>query len=152
MTCPAEDENFFGQDAQYAKLGYCKPQSFTVKVFSGDNVVLDNNTGLMWQQTIPTSTYSWDKAVSYCDGLTYAGYSDWRLPTPQEFLTIVDNSRYKPAIDTTYFPNTPSSYFWSSSTYASSTSYAWGVDFGIGGNVGSYNKTNYDYYCVRCVR
>ena len=140
MTCPAEDENFFGQDAQYAKLGYCKPQSFTVKVFSGDNVVLDNNTGLMWQQTSHTETYTWDNAKSYCNNLTYAGYSDWRLPTPQELLTIVE-------INTTYF--TPSGYFWSSSTRVGYTNNAWGVSFNYG-NVSYSYKTNYNY--VRCVR
>ena len=72
----------------------------------------------MWQETIPTSTYTWNDAVSYCNGLSYAGYSDWRLPTPQELLTIVDNSKQYPAIDETYFPNTPAylGYFWSSTT------------------------------------
>ena len=149
MTCPVEGEDFFGQDAWYASLGKCVPQNFTVQTISDQNVVLDNNTGLMWQQTIPTDAYKWDGAVSYCNSLSYAGYSDWRLPTPQELLTIVDNSRYNPATDTTYFPNTPSGYFWSSSTYVYSTDYAWYVGFN-GGNVSNPNKTH--YYYVRCVR
>ena len=122
MTCPTSSSaDFFGQDAYYASLGKCTPQSFTVKVFSGDNVVLDNSTGLMWQQTILTDTYKWADAVSYCNDLSYAGYSDWRLPTPQELLTIVDNSKYGPAINTTYFPNMSSTsdsvYYWSSKPY-----------------------------------
>ena len=89
MICPVEGEDFFGQDAWYASLGKCAPQSFTVQTISNQKVVLDNNTGLMWQQTIPTDPYKWDGAVSYCNSLSYAGYSDWRLPTPQELLTIV---------------------------------------------------------------
>lgn len=152
MTCPSsESEAFFGQDAQYATQGVCTSQSFTTLLISSQEVVVDNNTGLMWQQTIPTLTYSWAKAGSYCSDLTYAGYSDWRLPTPQEFLTIIDNSRYNPAIDTTYFPATSSDYFWSSSSstdvhYADN---AWGVDFS-GGYVVGYGKTDYNF--VRCVR
>ena len=149
MTCPVEGEDFFGQDAWYANLGKCTPQSFTVQTISDQNVVLDNNTGLMWQQTIPTGSYKWADADSYCNSLSYAGYSDWRLPTPQELLTIVDNSRYNPAIDTTYFPNTPSSYFWSSSTYVYSTDYAWRVGFDYG-YVHNDDKTSTHY--VRCVR
>ena len=149
MTCPAEGEDFFGQDFQYAKLGNCVPQKFRVETISGDNVVIDLNTGLMWQQTIPTTDYTWSNANSYCSGLTYAGYDDWRLPTPKELLTIVDNSRYNPAIDTTYFPNTPSGYFWSSSTYADLTAYAWYVNFDSG-NVNGIKKS-ITYY-VRCVR
>ena len=150
MTCPTSSSaDFFGQDAQYAAQGICTPQSFTVQTISSKKVVLDNKPGLMWQQTIPTSTYTWANAVSYCENLEYAGYTDWRLPTPKELLTIVDNSKYNPAIDTTYFPNTPSSYFWSSSTLVNDTSSAWYVYF-FDGSVGYYNKT-YSYN-VRCVR
>ena len=148
MVCPAEGEDFFGQDFQYAELGTCTPQMFKVETISGKNVVIDLNTGLMWQQTIPTSKYRWSNAGSYCSDLTYAGYDDWRLPTPQELLTIVDNSRYNPAIDTTYFPNTPSSQFWSSST-SSNTDFAWDVNFSSGG-VGAPSK--YNPFYVRCVR
>ena len=150
MTCPTSSSaDFFGQDAQYAAQGTCTPQSFTVQTISSEKVVLDNNTGLMWQQTIPTSTY-WGKAVSYCENLEYASYTDWRLPTPKELLTIVDNSKYDPAIDTTYFPNTPSSYFWSSSPDADDTPYAWSVGFNNGD--GYNHAKSYNYLYVRCVR
>ncbi len=148
MTCPTSSSaDFFGQDAQYT--GKCTAQSFTIKTVSDQKVVLDNNTGLMWQQTIPTSTYTWDKAVSYCNNLTYASYTDWRLPTPKELLTIVDNSKYDPAIDTTYFPNTPSSGFWSSFTDVLNTNFALRVHFNYG-SVSLYDNTN--NYKVRCVR
>ena len=149
MTCPtSESDSFFGQDAYYADLGKCTPQSFTVQTISSQKVVLDNNTGLMWQQTIPTEQDTWYYAVSYCDGLTYAGYSDWRLPTPQELLTIVDNSKYFPAIDKAYFPDTPT-YFWSSSTRVDDTNSAWLVLFHYG-VVYDNGKTNGSH--VRCVR
>ena len=151
ITCPtSSSEDFFGQDHWYASLGKCTPQSFTVQTISDQNVVLDNNTGLMWQQTIPTDQYKWADAVSYCNDLSYAGYSDWRLPTPQEHLTIIDNSRYYPAIDITYFPNTPSDYFWSSSTYVYSKSNAWYVYFDNG--LVSYNSKTKRNASVRCVR
>ena len=151
IACPtSESESYFGQDAYYASLRKCTPQSFNVQTLSSQNVVLDSNTGLMWQQTIPTSTYTWEDAMSYCDGLTYAGYSDWRLPTPQELQAIVDNSKYNPAIDTTYFPDTPGNEFWSSSTHGTGSNYYAGlVNF-------NYGYTSFDYpdssYYVRCVR
>ena len=151
MTCPAEGEDFFGQDAQYAELGTCVPQKFRVETISGDNVVIDLNTGLMWQQTIPSSIYTRSNSSSYCNRLTYAGYDDWRLPTPKELLTIVDNSRHDPAIDTTYFPNIPSlPHFWSSATYIKMTDIAWYVDFGDG--MVLTNSSNPGNYYVRCVR
>ena len=152
ITCPSSPStDFYGQDAYYASLGKCTPQSFTVQTISNPKVVVDNNTGLMWQQKISIK-YKWDDAVSYCNSLSDGGYSDWRLPTPQELMTIIDNSNTKePSIDTTYFPNTPSNYFWSSSTVVSNTSFAWFVDFTSGnmnGTTGYKANTNY----VRCVR
>ncbi len=150
MTCPGSSSaDFFGQDAQYAAQGVCTPQSFTVQTISSQKVVLDNNTGLMWQQTIPTSTYTWANAVSYCENLEYAGYTDWRLPTPKELQTIVDNSKYNPAIDTSYFPGTPSSNFWSSSTYVTGTGHAWRVNFDNGHVDGSSKASDYNVRCVR---
>jgi len=52
-------------------------------------------------------------------------YTDWRLPTIQELFTLVDYSRCNPAIDTTIFPNTEASSYWSSTAYAHNPNYAW---------------------------
>jgi len=60
------------------------------------------------------------------------GFSDWRLPTRRELLSIVDNGRYKPAIDTRSFPNTPAAYYWSSTPYADHAGSAWEVYFHYG--------------------
>ena len=54
-----------------------------------------------------------------------------------------------PTINTTYFPDTVASYYWSSTTYASYTNYAWIVDF-YDGSV-NYDIKTYGYY-VRAVR
>ena len=57
------------------------------------------------------------------------GLSDWRLPTRTELLSIVDNSNFKPAVDTRFFPNTVPAYYWSSSPYADQSDFAWQVYF-----------------------
>lgn len=60
------------------------------------------------------------------------GASDWRMPVRRELQEIVDYGRYLPAIDTGYFPNTPSSWFWSVSQgpYTHATdAWAWAVLF-----------------------
>ena len=150
ITCPDEGETFFGQDAQYAKKNKCKPQSFQIKTVSNQNVVIDKNTGLIWQQSIPKEKYKWEDAVDYCKNLTYAGYSDWRLPTPQELLTIVDNSKHDPAINTTYFPNTPSSSFFVQSNGPDTSENAWRVHFSYGDVYDDRFVGHYRY--VRCVR
>lgn len=44
--------------------------------------------------------------VARVNAAGWCGHNDWRLPTREELRSIVDYSRYNPAIDKTYFPNT----------------------------------------------
>lgn len=126
---------------------------------SGEIIVNDLNTGLMWEQKTSgnkSTTYNWENAQIYCEDQigtagTYAGYSDWRLPNAKELMSIVkyDAGISAPYIDQTYFPNTQSSYYWSSTTYPDNTGAAMGVYF-YNGHVNNSNKAS-GYY-VRCVR
>ncbi len=115
-------------------------------------IVIDETTGLQWQDdTIVASTErTWTEAIDYCENtLKLGSHDDWRLPNKKELLSIVDRSRYDPAIDDTIFANISSDYYWSSTTYASYSGYVWYVDFDDGYSGYTY-KTN-SYY-VRCVR
>lgn len=114
IACPAEGEDFFGQDAQYARLGVCAPLSFSVNEdVPNEPVVIDNNTGNMWQRKIPPVEELYVEDVwHYCEDLVYGGYDDWGLPSMEDFMTIADYGRYDPAVDTEYFPLSGS--FWTS--------------------------------------
>lgn len=133
--------NTFGEDHDYQR-----PRSYTV---NSDGTVTDNVTGLIWQQQNDNALRTWTDAGTYCNALTLAGLSGWRLPSDKELQSLVDYGRYDPSIDTSFFPGTKSAGYWSSSSYAYNSSYAWYVDFDDG-NVGSSPKT-FHYY-VRCVR
>ena len=115
---------------------------------NGNGTVTDTKTDLMWQQG-ESSAMTWEAALSYCEGLTLGNHSDWRLPNIKELESLTDDTRFSPAIDTTFFPNAKSSIYWSSTTYAYITSAAWDVYFG-NGNV-YYDSKSYNGY-VRCVR
>lgn len=114
-----------------------------------DGIVTDEATGLLWQQKTPTKTMNWQNALTYCERLELGDHTDWRLPTITELLSLVDYSRYNPTVNTKYFPDTVSSYYWSSTTYAYNTYYAWGVYFHNGYDYSYYKNSS---YYVRAVR
>lgn len=71
------------------------------------NIVIDNATGLMWQQADDGYTYEWADALDYCESMTLGGYSDWRLPDNKELQSIVEYGKSDvPAIDTNFFDST----------------------------------------------
>ncbi len=75
-----------------------------------DGTVTDNLTGLMWIQNAnagsdcdgaDTGGKTWAIALSSaaaCNTSSYAGYTDWRLPNVNELLSLIDRSRFNPAL------------------------------------------------------
>jgi hypothetical protein len=111
--------------------------------------VVDQTTGLMWSKGTIAKGKTWAQAKEAAEALSLGGCSDWRLPTRKELLTLVDDTRSKPAIDTDKF-ECDSDWYWSSTPLASSPSdCAWGVLFSVGGAF--YNGQGYSGR-VRAVR
>lgn len=107
--------------------------------------VLGTRTGLEWQKD-HAGPMPWQNALDYASSLRLGKHSDWRLPTVEELITLIDFSKEDPASS---FPGMPKDYFWSSSSYSGSSSYAWYVNFNSG-SVGYGGKAF--SYVVRCVR
>ena len=119
-------------------------------VVSGDaKVVTDAWTKLAWQREVVAGKKSWNDAKGYCQQLTLAGQSDWRLPWVRELQGIVDYKEVNPSIDKDAFPSTPAYYFWSASLRAGNPSHAWSVYFYYGY---VYYRDISNTYVVRCVR
>ena len=100
---------FPGQDAFNARIHKCAKRSFSTKTAAGQTIVTDNNTKLEWQQGYPQKAVTWNEAYAYCDSLEYGEKNDWRLPAPQEIMTIVNYDKSHPAINTSYFTEIPDS-------------------------------------------
>jgi len=79
-----------------------------------------------WCKGSGCDTYAFTNAVN---AQTLCGANDWRMPTIDELKGIVKSGALNPTIDTTYFPNTQSNWFWSSSPNASLSYSAWIVYF-----------------------
>ncbi len=73
-----------------------------------------------------------DVFVTAVNTQTLCGANDWRMPTKDELLGIVKAGASNPSIDTAYFPNTVSNWFWSASVFADVPDYAWFVFFNSG--------------------
>ena len=112
----------------------------------------DAQTGLDWQ-TIPLpESMAWAEAEKACKTLNLGGHDDWRLPTREELLTLVDDTRRDPAIDTEAFPDCPSSWFWTATPYAANPSaFAWIVYFHDGDAVGGLRGNHGRVRAVRVV-
>ncbi|MCH8551150.1 MAG: DUF1566 domain-containing protein [Natronospirillum sp.] len=96
-------------------------------------VVLDNRTQLMWsrcslgqtytdnQCTGTASAHSLAQARQLASSADIGGYSDWRVPTIDELETLVDSECSYPVVSLDVFPNTPVSF------YASTTPFRFGT-------------------------
>ena len=180
ITCPSPGQPFYGQDANYSinRMSFTKLDGGG-KALSDSAMswvmVKDNVTGLIWENKTDDgtihdgdNTYIWHDPTDpnpgtpgdgtntkdFIDALNsakFGGYSNWRLPTIKELVSIVNHGiPYPgPTIYTGYFPNTAASWYWSSTADVSGTGYAWFVYFDSGYVL--YTNKYYAGY-VRAVR
>lgn len=112
----------FGEDRDHPR----NPMSFTI--LEDGQVILDNNTRLMWEQDLnfrskklvpakgepmpqdvfyPTELEPrrrpYHEAVQYCKDLRLGGFDDWRMPTNKEAHTIAHYGAARPTIHEKYF-------------------------------------------------
>lgn len=142
----------FGEDHDYNSI--ISSPSYTD---NGNGTITDNKTSLMWPKdgngvgSNNGAILTWEQALTYCEGLNYAGYSDWRLPNIKELESIVNCGTAWPAINPVFFLNTKSDYYWSSTTYVPSITSAWVINFDMGSVGVNGNGATTNYY-IRCVR
>jgi hypothetical protein len=118
---------------------------------NNNGTVTDPQTRLMWEQGLCPTRYTWEDAmtvrIAALNGAALGGYTDWRLPTVQELVSLVDYARYSPAIDPV--SECQSYGYWSATTYQVYPSYAWIVNFNVGYVYADDKSIN---YYVRGVR
>ena len=72
---------FYGQDGNYNG----NQPNYTD---NNDGTVIDNVTGLMWQQTMDAKM-TYNEAVDYANASNVGGYSDWRVPSIKELFSLI---------------------------------------------------------------
>jgi len=158
-----------GQTTQFVNYDDGHYQKGIAHSYTRDNtkeVVVDNTTGLMWQDNIDAKTIQkqWittinynagnytntlgDTASTYCNNLTLGGFNDWRLSTREELLSIIDYSKSTLIINSAFI-NSTNNYYWCGTTHANIPDSAWIIYFKYGNT--RYNRKDSTYY-VRCIR
>ena len=118
-----------------------------------DDVVLDKETGLVWERYTAFPARDWYDAKSYCYDKNMGDRKGFRLPSVEELASLVKPDKTNPALpDNHPFVKVEPSTYWSHITLDDptvTTPSAYTVDFYFG-HVGSNDKLGKLY--VRCVR
>ncbi len=140
--------------------GSCPSNSSRFTCVMGGAAVRDNETGLVWEQSPSTTAFPWSNttigittAPTHCNQLNVGNRKGWRLPTIQELASLVDPTQSNPTLPAGHpFSNVQSTFFyWSATTFAPDTSFAWAVGFNAG-SVGAGGKSNGNGFFAWCVR
>jgi hypothetical protein len=119
---------------------------------NSDGTITDNLTNLIWLKDANCfGQRTWNNAMSDSNGLADgscgltdgSSAGDWRLPNSNELDSLVHKEYYNPVVPNTAgtgqwlegdpFNNVQSYYYWSSTTRASDSDFAWFVYMGNGG-------------------
>ncbi len=140
VSCPGS-----GQDADFKK-GIPWP---TPRFESKGDTVLDNLTGLTWAQNANLAEFplTWQEALDYVSHMNTEkafGYSDWRLPNRRELRSLISYQTKSPVLQAGHpFTNIFHGWYWTSSTAAINTKYAWYINL-EGGRM-FYGKKSQNY-------
>lgn len=113
-------------------------------------IVVDSKKGLMWQdfEENNSTVLNQENALEYCKNSNFAGYNDWRLPSKDELLTIVDKNKKDTKINSSFKHSMPYAY-WSSDSKLKYPDLSWRVNFNDG--LAHWGAKRFDFF-VRCVR
>jgi len=150
-----------GDDAEYqagwwiGRTAANNKTRFIAGAIGDDEIVVDNATGLMWPAVGNKEggnngdKLSLPEALVYANGLTFAGFSDWRLPNIYELFSLVNFGEDLTKVYLDFFDNIRGDKYWSSThIYDSADAYMY-VDF-ISGHVATQSVGIPQYLlCVR---
>jgi len=126
-------------------------------IINNNGTITDTKTGLMWQRELYFQNMNWYKATDYAKKLRLAGFSDWRLPTINELITLInaaDRQNKADWLNIQGFKGLLPYWFWSSSEHGSNSNMAWymHMDTGLVYYYDKNNVSNYYALVVRTVR
>lgn len=119
---------------------------------NGGTVVYDHANGLMWQQSGSRNDMNYERTKNYISELNheqFAGYNDWRLPTLEEAMSLMEPTIKNGDLHVDQIFDPCQMRIWTSDFRRDSMS--WVVRFDAGYCDYVYNDSN-NNYSVRAVR
>ena len=144
-----KNKNYFDSKRNPNGQGYAN--QFEVNKVNGDKIVIDGASGLMWQQAGSEKVISFEDIKKWIEALNqrgYAGFKDWRLPTLEEAMSLMEPERKDDNLYIDPVFNSRQKYIWTSDQIQGA-SWAWVVNF-INGDCSNIRFYNNDY--IRAVR
>ena len=133
-----------------------KPKRFKVLSQFAGAAVLDEETGLVWEQSPYTSTLDWYDALAHCYQREVGGRKGLRVPTIEELVSLVrttDNDLGTLDLPSGHpFSNVQLAGYWSATTVADIQANAWLVTFNDGAVRPEVEKSAPNNIYVWCVR
>jgi len=133
-----------GQDGDWNAGVAIAGQRFTPGAGAQAACVTDNLTGLMWVKSPDGTTRTWQQGLNYVTGLNLCGYTDWRVPSIVELESLVNDGYNEQScsgppcvtnaawLNNQALSNVQPGYYWSGTTRAFSTDYAWYINMSDG--------------------
>ena len=118
----------------------------------GQGTAFYEGENLCWQKsTKPEPAINWQDANDYCANLKLGNKDDWRLPEVSELKSLVKAvPPEQVTIDTDFFTDTQTDYYWTSTEYLKKENTHWYVYFKTGyDGIAPDFKENYEARCVR---
>ncbi|NUO81720.1 DUF1566 domain-containing protein [candidate division KSB1 bacterium] len=141
-------EGFY--DDRWNKDGKGIIHQYETKKLGDGAVVLDHATGLMWQQSGSPNAVTYAAAESYVrekNNERFAGFNDWRLPTLEEAMSLMEREKKNGALYIDPVFDRTQQWIWTADRYSESS--CWVAYFFNGG---CNDRLVFNYFYVRLVR
>ncbi len=146
-----KDLKLFDSDWNKTSKGFNNQlEATTIK---GKKIVSDKNSGLMWQQGGSSEYVNYEKAEKYIQDLNeknYAGFNDWRLPTLEQAMSLMEPEKKNKGLYIDPLFDTQQEWIWTCDPVKGEPLRVWVVGFSSGYCSHDHRAYGDDY--VRAVR
>jgi hypothetical protein len=143
--------DFYDEDKNPKGKGFL--HKYILQEKNGNKIVIDAETNLMWQRSGATYKIESGDAKNCIKELNkkgYAGYNDWRLPTLEEAMSLIEREKPNDGLHINPLFDKKQNWIWTSDSCENGAR-VWYVSF-LSGSCGNIHLFNYGYDYVRAVR